>query len=80
MTVLRDMKIPDEYIFVDKASGENFNRPEYQLLKRVMREGDFVKSITRFRRNKQEILKELAMVSRCEYSCCGDRHSDSGHA
>lgn len=60
LTVLRDMKIPDEYIFVDKASGKNFDRPEYQFLKRVLREGDtlFVKSINRFGRNKQEILKE----------------------
>ncbi|MDK8193163.1 recombinase family protein [Paenibacillus sp. UMB7766-LJ446] len=44
----------------NKASGKNFDRPEYQLLKRVMREGDtlFVKSINRFGRNKQEILRE----------------------
>ncbi|MEK4114548.1 recombinase family protein [Paenibacillus sp. FSL M7-1414] len=60
LTVLRDQGIQDEYIFVDKASGKNFDRPEYQLLKRVMREGDtlFVKSINRFGRNKQEILRE----------------------
>jgi DNA invertase Pin-like site-specific DNA recombinase len=60
LTVLRDQGIQDDYIFVDKASGKNFDRPEYQLLKRVMREGDtlFVKSINRFGRNKQEILRE----------------------
>jgi len=57
---LRKQGIPDEYIFVDKASGKNFDRPEYQLLKRVLREGDtlFVKSINRFGRNKTAILKE----------------------
>ncbi|MGC6585129.1 recombinase family protein [Paenibacillus sp. Dod16] len=60
VTVLREQGIPDEYIFIDKASGKNFDRPEYKLLKRVLREGDilFVKSINRFGRNKQEILKE----------------------
>ncbi|WP_336763914.1 recombinase family protein [Paenibacillus sp. USHLN196] len=60
LTVLRDQGIQNDYIFVDKASGKNFDRPEYQLLKRVMREGDtlFVKSINRFGRNKQEILRE----------------------
>ncbi|QNR70563.1 recombinase family protein (plasmid) [Paenibacillus peoriae] len=60
LTALREQGIPEEYIFIDKASGKNFDRPEYQLLKRVMREGDtlFVKSINRFGRNKQEILKE----------------------
>ncbi|KAA8787853.1 recombinase family protein [Paenibacillus amylolyticus] len=57
---LREQGIEEAYIFVDKASGKNFDRPEYQLLKRVLREGDtlFVKSINRFGRNKQEILKE----------------------
>ncbi|MGG0823991.1 recombinase family protein [Paenibacillus turicensis] len=47
-------------MFIDKASGKDFQRPEYQLLKRVLRESDtlFVKSINRFGRNKQEILKE----------------------
>ncbi|MCP1137507.1 recombinase family protein [Paenibacillus polysaccharolyticus] len=60
LTVLREQGIPEEFIFVDKISGKNFVRPEYQLLKRVLREGDtlFVKSINRFGRNKQEILKE----------------------
>lgn len=60
LTVLRDQGIQNDYIFVDKASGKNFDRPEYQLLKRVMREEDtlFVKSINRFGRNKQEILRE----------------------
>ncbi|WP_068505933.1 recombinase family protein [Paenibacillus kribbensis] len=60
LTALREQGIPEEYIFIDKASGKNFDRPEYQLLKRVMREGDtlFVKSINRFGRNKQEILRE----------------------
>ncbi|WP_337035786.1 recombinase family protein [Paenibacillus illinoisensis] len=60
LTVLRGQGIPEDYIFVDKVSGKNFDRPEYQLLKRVLREGDtlFVKSINRFGRNKQDILKE----------------------
>lgn len=60
LTVLQEQGIPKEFIFIDKVSGKNFDRPEYQLLKRVLREGDtlFVKSINRFGRNKQEILKE----------------------
>jgi len=60
LTTLREQGIPEEYIFIDKDSGKNYDRHEYQLLKRVMREGDtlFVKSINRFGRNKQDILKE----------------------
>ncbi|MFC7677711.1 hypothetical protein [Paenibacillus sp. GCM10028914] len=47
--MLREQGIPDEYIFIDKASGRNFDWPEYKLLKRILREGDilFVKSINR---------------------------------
>ncbi|WP_308116300.1 recombinase family protein [Paenibacillus sp. FSL W7-1279] len=60
LTTLREQGIPEEYTFFDEDSGKNFDRPEYQLLKRVMHEGDilFVKSINRFGRNKQDILKE----------------------
>lgn len=60
VSALREQGIEEGFIFIDKASGKNFDRPEYQLLKRVLREGDtlFVKSINRFGRNKQEILKE----------------------
>ncbi|MEC0227913.1 recombinase family protein [Paenibacillus alba] len=58
--VMNEIGIKEEYIFIDRASGKNFDRPEYKLLKRVMREGDtlFVKAIDRFGRNKQEILRE----------------------
>lgn len=81
LTTLREQGIPEEYIFIDEDSGKNFDRPEYQLLKRVMREGDtlFVKSINRFGRNKQEYSKRMAMVDRCENPCCGDRHTHSGY-
>ncbi len=52
--------IKPELIFVDKASGKDFERPDYKLLKRVLQAGDtvFIKEIDRFGRNKQEILKE----------------------
>ncbi|WP_435874093.1 hypothetical protein [Paenibacillus vandeheii] len=40
LTVLREQGIPEDHIFLDKVSGKNFDRPEYQFLKRVLREGD----------------------------------------
>jgi DNA invertase Pin-like site-specific DNA recombinase len=60
LVAMQECGIEEGYIFTDKISGKNFDRPEYQLLKRVLREGDtlFVKSISRFGRNKQEILNE----------------------
>lgn len=32
----KELGIPEEYIFVEKASGKDFKRPEYQLMKRVL--------------------------------------------
>lgn len=47
-------------IFIDKQSGKNFEREQYQILKKVMRRGDtlFVHSLDRFGRNKEQILDE----------------------
>ncbi|AKN32602.1 DNA recombinase [Clostridium carboxidivorans P7] len=56
----KEIGISEEYIFVDKASGKDFKRPEYQLLKRMFREEDvlYIKSLDRLGRNKQMILDE----------------------
>jgi DNA invertase Pin-like site-specific DNA recombinase len=56
----KEMKIDDDYIFIEKASGKDFRRPEYQLMKRIFRENDilYVKSLDRLGRNKQMILDE----------------------
>lgn len=60
VTVAKEMGIADEYIFIEKASGKNFKRPEYQLMKRMFREEDilYIKSLDRLGRNKQMILDE----------------------
>ncbi|WP_028778743.1 recombinase family protein [Shimazuella kribbensis] len=52
--------IADRDIFVDKASGKDFERPKYQALKAVLREGDVVifDSITRMGRNMDDTVKE----------------------
>jgi DNA invertase Pin-like site-specific DNA recombinase len=52
--------IDERDIFMDKQSGKNFDRPEYQLMKRMVREGDilYIHSLDRFGRNKDEILNE----------------------
>lgn len=53
--------IPDENVFCDKASGKDFNRPEYQRLKSIVQAGDevIVKEFDRFGRNKAEMKVEL---------------------
>jgi DNA invertase Pin-like site-specific DNA recombinase len=52
--------IDERDIFMDKQSGKSFDRPEYQLMKRMVRKGDilYIHSLDRFGRNKDEILKE----------------------
>ena len=56
----KKLGIEEEYIFLEVASGKDFKRPEYQLLKRMLREGDvlYIKSLDRLGRNKQMILDE----------------------
>jgi DNA invertase Pin-like site-specific DNA recombinase len=56
----REISIPEEYIFIERASGKDFKRPEYQLMKRMLRNGDvlYIQSLDRLGRNKQMILDE----------------------
>lgn len=53
--------IPDENVFCDKASGKDFDRPEYQRLKQIVQAGDevIVKEFDRLGRNKEETKAEL---------------------
>ncbi|ANN35808.1 DNA recombinase (plasmid) [Bacillus thuringiensis serovar coreanensis] len=55
-----ELGISEEYIFIDKASGKDFKRPEYQLMKRMCRKGDilYLQSLDRLGRNKQMIVAE----------------------
>ena len=57
---MKSLGIVDRDIFVDKASGKDINRPQYQTLKAIIREGDTVvfDSITRLSRNMADIKKE----------------------
>lgn len=60
LDALQKLGIPERDIFMDKLSGKNFDRPNYQLLKRIIRKGDvlYIHSLDRFGRNKEEILQE----------------------
>lgn len=58
--------IDKDYIFIEKASGKDFKRPEYQLMKRMLRNNDtlYIKSLDRLGRNKQMILDEWRELTR----------------
>ena len=60
LEAMRKMGINERDVYLDKQSGKNFERAQYQLLKRVIRKGDilYIHSLDRFGRNKEEILEE----------------------
>ncbi|WP_191565974.1 recombinase family protein [Metabacillus idriensis] len=55
-----ELGVNERDIFIDKESGKDFNRIQYQALKQCLREGDllYIKSIDRFGRNSKEIKRE----------------------
>ncbi|KEI18218.1 recombinase family protein [Clostridium haemolyticum] len=57
----KDNNIKFECIFEDKISGKNFDRPQYKIMKQVVRPGDVIviKELDRLGRNYDEIKKEL---------------------
>ena len=57
---MKEKGIDERDIFVDKQSGKDFKREQYQLLKRILRKGDvlYIHSLDRFGRNKEKILEE----------------------
>lgn len=63
---MREAGIIERDIFVDRASGKNFEREQYQLLKRILRKGDvlYIHSLDRFGRNKEEILQEWNEITK----------------
>ncbi|HHW4252379.1 TPA: recombinase family protein, partial [Proteus mirabilis] len=60
LEAMRKIGITERDIYLDKQSGKNFERANYQLLKRIIRKGDilYIHSLDRFGRNKEEILQE----------------------
>lgn len=60
LQAMKEKGLDERDIFLDKQSGKNFDRAQYQLLKRIIRKGDvlYIHSLDRFGRNKEEILQE----------------------
>ena len=65
MLALRDHGIPEKNIYVDKMSGKDFNRPQYQKLMKNIKPGDVLvtKSIDRLGRNYNEILEQWRLIT-----------------
>ena len=64
LIALRELKIPEKNIFMDKQSGKDFNRPQYKRLVRKLKKDDllYIKSIDRLGRNYAEILEQWRLL------------------
>ena len=65
LIALRELKIPEKNIFIDKQSGKDFNRPQYKRLVRKLKKDDllYIKSIDRLGRNYAEILEQWRLLT-----------------
>ena len=66
LDAMAELNIPKRYIFIDKQSGKDFNRPAYQSLLKKVRQGDilYIKSIDRLGRNYEEILTQWRILTK----------------
>ena len=66
LIALHELGLSDKYIYVDKQSGKDFNRLQYQKLLRKLRPGDllYIKSIDRLGRNYEEIQNQWRVLTK----------------
>ena len=71
---MQDLGIEDRFIFIDKMTGAEFDREQYQAMKLVLREGDtlYLDSLDRLGRNYDMIKEEWHYITRtlkCDIIC-----------
>lgn len=66
MDALREFGVAREDIFADKASGKDFERPQWIAMKEALEQGDVlvVKSIDRFGRSYEEIIEQWRDITK----------------
>ena len=66
LIALQEFPIPARRIFMDKMSGKDFQRPQYQHLLRLLKPGNIlvVKSIDRLGRNYSQILDQWRKITK----------------
>ncbi|WP_433947042.1 recombinase family protein [Paenibacillus sp. SN-8-1] len=62
----RELGVEERFIFVDKLSGKDFNRPQYQVMRQMIREGDlvYIDALDRLGRDYDGIIKEWKYITR----------------
>ena len=63
---LQQFSVPMKNIYIDKMSGKDFDRPQYQKLMKKLKSGDVivVKSIDRLGRNYEEIQNQWRLITK----------------
>lgn len=66
IAAMREAGLKDYCMVIEKQSGKDFERPEYQKILRKLRAGDvlYIKSIDRLGRNYAEILEEWRTITK----------------
>lgn len=66
LQALLEAGVEERFIFTDKQSGKDFSRPQYQVLRNALRQGDclVIKDISRMGRNYSEILAEWSYITK----------------
>lgn len=62
---MRELGIDERHIFIDKESGKDFDREQYQAMLAMLREGDlvYIPSIDRLGRNYKETKEQWAVIT-----------------
>ena len=66
LIAMRELSVAEKNIFMDKQSGKDFRRPQYQRMVKKLKPDDlvYVKSIDRLGRNYEEILEQWRILTR----------------
>ncbi|MCL2087625.1 MAG: recombinase family protein [Oscillospiraceae bacterium] len=66
LAAMQKLKIPQSNTFLDKQSGKDFKRPNYQKLLEILKTGDilYIPSIDRLGRNYEEIQNQWRVLTK----------------
>lgn len=66
MLAMQEKSVPEKNVYVDKQSGKDFNRPQYQKLMKKLKPGDllYILSIDRLGRNYEEIQRQWRVLTK----------------
>ena len=66
LIALHGRGVKDDYIYIDKKSGKDFNRPQYKKLMKKLKPGDLlmIQSIDRLGRNYEEVQNQWRFLTK----------------